>query len=64
METVIYTISVILIFLSLVATIWVARKPGEAKYDAKAKSNLSRLTIIYAVTTVISLLVFFFIYFV
>ena len=59
MEFVLYVISFIAIILSLVATIWVARKPGEEKYDAKAKGNLTRLTWIYTVTTVVSLIVFF-----
>lgn len=58
MEILLYTISFILIVLSLVATIWVARKPGETQYGEKTKENFSRLTWIYSVTTLISLILF------
>lgn len=59
MDSILYTISFIAIILSLVATVWIARKPGEEKYETKTKGNLARLTWIYTITTFISLIIFF-----
>ncbi|RXT07799.1 hypothetical protein [Ammoniphilus sp. CFH 90114] len=58
MEVILYTVVVISILLSLVATIWIARKPGENKYDSKSKANVKRLTVIYGITTVVSAIIF------
>ncbi|MEW9668916.1 hypothetical protein [Ammoniphilus sp. 3BR4] len=58
MEVVLYTIMIIAILLSLVGTLWVAIKPGEKKYDAKSKANVKRLTVIYGISTLVSVLIF------
>lgn len=58
MEIVLNTMTFILILLALVGTIWVAKKPGESQYGQKTKENYSRLTWIYSITTVISLIFF------
>ena len=65
MDVILYTMSFIAIILSLIATVWIARKPGEEQYDSKAVGNLTRLTWLYTVVTFVSLIVFFvFLYFV
>lgn len=60
MEVVLYSVMIIAIILSLVGTLWVAVKPGEKKYDAKSKANVKRLTVIYGISTLISVLIFVF----
>lgn len=58
MEKVLYAMTFILIVLALAGTIWVAKKPGEAQYGQKTKENYSRLTWIYSISTVISIILF------
>ena len=58
MEAALYTLTFVLVVLALVGTIWVAQKPGETAYGQKTKENYSRLTWIYMVSTLISLIIF------
>ena len=58
MEAALIAIIIVSIVASLVGTLWVAAKPGEKKYDAKSKANVKRLTVIYGITTILSILVF------
>ncbi|WP_134701438.1 hypothetical protein [Ammoniphilus sp. YIM 78166] len=58
MNAVLISIIIVCIIASLVGTLWVATKPGEKKYDAKSKANVKRLTVIYGITTILSVLIF------